>query len=670
MTRALGWIQDGSDISKLKNIVEIFIPNSYWNKELRENIVPKLKPVINKKAMFEELSEEKIEIDFPLLVGRGPLKGENRSNASCSGIAQAVLPAQNGRPYQSDWATKSFIIWAIAIGFLNYDSDTDKCTLSDLGAQYAKATGKEEKNLLIKAHLSYPPVCRILNILNENPTEYFTKFEIGGKFGFTGENGFTSYGIHFIIDGLRQCENKKERTKFLSNTEGTSDKYVRTICSWLKHLGLIETGKKKLTEEFNGEKFSYELNAYRLTLEGRKALNLANGKSRHERLPKIVYYEMLATKASDANYLRHRRALLIDYLSRGFKSVNSCVRYLKQQGLEDDAYAVRDDINGFENLGLTVIKKKDEEFRISDTITHLKLPVTDEAVNTKSNIEVIKDSIRPYLKTVNHKYLALIELGFDKGVSANRDYEFMTADLLTTELAFKGARLGDTRKPDVCVYYKTNGIIIDNKAYEKGYPLPISQADEMSRYIEENKERSLSRNPNQWWAVFDSKVNHFNFAFISGRFVGTYKDRLDNIYQRTGVKGAAINSVNLIYLAELIKSEQITYGEAIKKLDCNDQIVVFHFNKLLNVEDDQDVKNLIYNIYAFNKKADPVLAQTEVQKQFGERYSGMTNQDWYNVINNYLSLPPTFGPDNGGGNAPSSPTDTYQMAAEDLDNSK
>lgn len=670
MTRVLGWIQDGSDISKLKNIVEIFIPNSYWNKELREKIVPEFKPVINKKAMLEELSKEKIEIKFPLLVGRGPLKGESRSNASCSGIAQAVLPAQNGRPYQSDWATKSFILWAIAIGFLDYDSNTDKCSLSDLGAQYARATGKEEKELLIKAHLSYPPVCRILNILNEKPTEYFTKFEIGGKFGFTGENGFTSYSIRFIIDGLRQCESGKERTKFLSNTEGTSNKYVRTICCWLKHLGLIEIGQKKLTEEFNGEKFSYELCAYRLTMEGRKALNLANGKSRHERLPKIVYYEMLATKASDANYLRHRRALLIDYLSRGYKSINSCVKYLKKQGLEDDAYAVRDDINGFENLGLIVIKKKDDEFRITDTITHLKLPVTDEIVNTKSNVEVIKDSIRPYLKTINHKYLALIELGFDKGVSANRDYEFMTADLLTTELAFKGARLGDTRKPDVCVYYKTNGIIIDNKAYENGYSLPISQADEMNRYIEENKERSISRNPNQWWSVFDSRVDHFNFAFVSGRFVGTYKDKLDNIYQRTGVKGAAINSVNLIYMAELIKSEQITYGEAIKKFDCNDQIVVFHFNKLLNVEDDEDVKKLIYNIYAFDKNTTPLMVQTEVQKQFGEKYIGMSNQDWYNVLNNYLRLTPPSVPNSGDENSTSSATDTYQMDTKDFDNSK
>lgn len=152
----------------------------------------------------------------------------------------------------------------------------------------------------------------------------------------------------------------------------------------------------------------------------------------------------------------------------------------------------------------------------------------------------------------------------------------MTADLLTTELNFKGGRLGDTRKPDVCVYYDNNGIIIDNKAYQDGFSLPISQADEMSRYIEENKERSITRNPNQWWMIFDSKVNHFNFAFVSGSFTGAYKEKLDNIYQRTGIHGAAINSVNLLYLAELIKSDKLSYGDAIKEFDCNDQIVLLN----------------------------------------------------------------------------------------------
>jgi len=64
--------------------------------------------------------------------------------------------------------------------------------------------------------------------------------------------------------------------------------------------------------------------------------------------------------------------------------------------------------------------------------------------------------------------------------------------------SFKGARLGDTRKPDVCVYYGKNGFIIDNKAYSKGYSLPMNRADEMVRHIEENKAKQSSINTNQW----------------------------------------------------------------------------------------------------------------------------------------------------------------------------
>lgn len=48
---------------------------------------------------------------------------------------------------------------------------------------------------------------------------------------------------------------------------------------------------------------------------------------------------------------------------------------------------------------------------------------------------------------------------------------------LLLNLILRGARLGDTQKPNVCIYYGKNGLIIDNKAYSKGYSLPMSQAD-------------------------------------------------------------------------------------------------------------------------------------------------------------------------------------------------
>lgn len=206
-----------------------------------------------------------------------------------------------------------------------------------------------------------------------------------------------------------------------------------------------------------------------------------------------------------------------------------------------------------------------------DKIIGLGIPNNMKKTVEKSDISALKDEVRKSLTNVDHKYLVLIDLGFDG--NADKDYELETADLLTSELDFKGGRLGDTRKPDVCVYYGKNGLIIDNKAYGKGYSLPIPQADEMVRYLDENQKRNKGLNSNEWWKIFSENVSDFNFAFISGEFTGGFKDRIENIYRRSNVKGAAINSVNLLLLAEEIKSGRLSYSEAIKEFDCNDEIV-------------------------------------------------------------------------------------------------
>ena len=208
-----------------------------------------------------------------------------------------------------------------------------------------------------------------------------------------------------------------------------------------------------------------------------------------------------------------------------------------------------------------------------DTIVGLEIPNSVKSTGvSKSELTILKDTVRKRLSNINHKYLILIDLGFDG--KSDRDYEIQTAELLTTELDFKGARLGDTRKPDICVYYGNNGLIIDNKAYGKGYSLPIKQADEMFRYIEENQKRDKALNPNEWWQIFDENVNHFNFAFVSGEFVGGFKDRLENISLRSSIRGAAINSVNLLLLAEEIKSGKYDYVNIFDIFDCNDEIII------------------------------------------------------------------------------------------------
>ena len=570
--RTFGWVQEAYTITNLKNVVRAFVPNSDINKLLKEDKIPRLiSDEYNKDDMLRYLDADKIEIPYTLLKGKGTPKGYTRTNAPCSGIIQAVLPGQR-KEYQSDWPADSFLRWAVSVGFLNYDRENDTCSISELGYNYAVSEdgSKEEKELLIEAFLSYPPVCRILGLLESGKS--MTKFEIGCQLGFVGEAGFTSIPQNLILQGLSSATTTEERNKLLSDTEGTSDKYVRTICAWLKSVRWVMQVSKEVTAELGYMTHTDTINqAYQITLEGKKMLKYATGSSKYKRIDKRVMWDMLATKPSDRNYLRNRRTYLIKYLLTAYRTLDEIVAHLQTKGMDEDTGTIIDDIQGLINIGINVNNSGDC-FKVMDNIVGLDIPASVKSLDaSKSDLSVLKDSVRNKLAHINHKYLVLIDLGFDG--SADRDYELQTADLLTSELEFKGARLGDTRKPDVCVFYDENGLIIDNKAYSKGYSLPIKQADEMFRYIEENQKRDKDLNPNEWWSIFDDAVSKFNFAFISGEFTGGFKDRLENISRRSHINGAAINSVNLLLLAEELKSGRISYADAFEKFEYNDEIL-------------------------------------------------------------------------------------------------
>lgn len=575
--RTFGWVQEAYTIPNLKNVVRVFVPNSSINLSLKKNKIPRLIPKeYGAEDMIRFLDADPICVPYVLLKGKGTPKGYTRSNAPCSGIIQAVLKGQR-KEYQSDWPADSFLRWAISIGMLDYDRDNDSCSISELGFMYAmsKDGSDEEYEILTQAFLSYPPVCRILNLLSNG--QVMTKFELGSQLGFVGEAGFTSIPQHLILQGLKDAKTPEERNKLLSDTEGTSDKYVRTICAWLKGMDWVIQLPKTVSANINGNEYSDTISqSYQITLKGRKIRKYIIGSSKFQRTNKLVMWDMLATKSPDRNYLRNRRTYLIKYLSV-YRSLDEIKNYLSRIGFDENIETIWDDIKGLSNIGLNVAAEKNHKFKILDTIVGLDIPTTVEKSTAKSDLTALKDVIRKQLIHINHKYLVLIDLGFDG--NADRDYEIETADLLTSELDFKGGRLGDTRKPDVCIYYDNNGLIIDNKAYGKGYSLPIKQADEMARYLEENQKRSKTLNLNEWWKVFDDNVTEFNFAFVSGAFTGGFKDRLENIYQRSSVKGAAINSVNLLLLAEEIKSGRLNYNEAFGMFNCIDEIVVKYLSE-------------------------------------------------------------------------------------------
>lgn len=570
--RTFGWIQEAYKISNLKNVVSVFVPNSPINLALKEDKIPRLISEENgSKEMIDHLNSDKICIPYMLLKGKGIPKGYTRATSPCSGIIQAALKGQR-KEYQSDWPADSYLRWAISVGLLDYDRNTDSCSITELGYAFVTSEDKSNKEteILTESFLSYPPVCRILNLLSNG--QVMTKFEIGAQLGFIGEAGFTSIPQHLILQGLQEASTLKERNKLLSDTEGTSDKYVRTICAWLIDMGWVTKVPKTISLNINGTEYSDKISqAYQLTLTGKKIVKHTTGSSKYKRFDKRIWWDMLATKPADRNYLRNRRTYIIKYLSTSYRTLDQIKSHLAAKGMDEDIGTISDDIKGLINIGLNVSQNGDS-YKIMDKIIGLDIPNNMKKAVEKSDISALKDEVRKSLTHVDHKYLVLIDLGFDG--NADRDYEMETADLLTSELDFEGGRLGDTRKPDVCVYYGKNGLIIDNKAYGKGYSLPIKQADEMARYLEENQKRSEKLNSNEWWKIFDNDVSDFNFAFVSGEFTGNFKDRIENIFNRSDVKGAAINSVNLLLLAEEIKSGRLSYGEAMKKFDCIDEIVI------------------------------------------------------------------------------------------------
>ncbi|WP_434641849.1 restriction endonuclease FokI recognition domain-containing protein [Thermoanaerobacterium thermosaccharolyticum] len=271
--RTFGWVQEASVIASLKDVISIFVPNSKINKLLRTDKIPRL---ISKEDGRDEfiklLEQDTIVIPYNYLKGRGLRKGETRATAPCSGIVQAVLKGQR-REYQSDWPADSYLRWAISIGLLNYNRDSDTCSISTLGLRYVNATStSEEEKVLTRAFLSNPPVVRVLSLLYKY--QHLTKFEIGSQLGFVGEGGFTSIPQRLVVQALVNMP--EEKSKILQDVEGTSDKYARMICSWLIQLGWVQQIEKKVTEKFGDYEYTEIIpQSYMLTLKGINVLTKA-----------------------------------------------------------------------------------------------------------------------------------------------------------------------------------------------------------------------------------------------------------------------------------------------------------------------------------------------------------------------------------------------------------
>jgi biotin operon repressor len=582
--RTFGWVQNPGDLKKLKKVVGIFKAGSAENLDLVSNKLPLLLTyglISNDdyNDFIAELNKTDIEIDYSKLKGKGS-GSRTRKDAICTGIIQAIIEAQQNKtysdaagnsitikkPYTDDWTAEGFLRWAISCGLLEYVKEDDKCKITPLGEELANAPDNSpaETEALTKALLSYPPVIRILSLLEAQDEQ--TKFDLGSKLGFKGEMGFTSMPQDAYLCDYCEATTAGERTNVRSNEEGDSDKYARGIASWCMQMGWVESNQKDVTETYRRKSYTAKLQTYSITRKGEKALIKARGNSSNPRLARVLMFEMLASnKVSSANYLRFVRACIIKALTSSDKSTDQLKEALKGYELDVDDTAIKDHIEGLISIGLEITENAGK-YRLLDKIECLEIPARTECV--KDNVVDIKDRVRNKLIHLDHKYLALIDLAYSDAASRAkknadaREFEIQTADLFTKELSFNGQRLGDSRKPDVIISYGLDGTIVDNKSYKDGFNISRTCADEMSRYINENNLRQKSLNPNEWWKNFDSTITAYTFLFITSYLKGQFEDQLEYVSNANGgIKGAAIGVESLLYLSEGIKAGRISHAD-------------------------------------------------------------------------------------------------------------
>lgn len=566
--RSFGWVQDPGKFENLKRVVGTFYYGSAIHQNLISTIIPNLIEERDGKTRFiGVLSNQPLKLSYKDLVGTSFYP---RASARCNGIIQAVLPGQK-RSFQGDWPADNFLRWAHALGLIGYDYISDSFEITELGKQYVESVdnSNEEKEILSQALLSYPPVMRILNLLSNG--SHLTKFELGKQFGFVGEDGFTTLPQNILLDSLSRITDAKEKNKMKTDWDGSADKYARMICSWLATLDWVVKEPKEFTVNGKTETIGQ---AYKITHKGLEARRRGLGVNIANRIIKNVYWELFAPKCTDRVYIRTRRSYILKILekSNAIISVINIQSTLKRQyGLDIGIETIKDDIQGFINIGLN-IDISERGYKFKDSITDFIIPELTVQETRLSDLLQYKENCREQLHNVSHDYLSLLDMAFDS--TQNRLFEMQTIDLFVNECGFSGRHLGGGRKPDGIIYREEeqHGVIIDTKAYSNGYGLPISQADEMGRYIRENQTRDTAINPNHWWDNFPETINAFNFAFISSVFKGNIGVTLQRIALDTGVNGVAISVINLLLIAEKLKTNMMSYQDFYNKLDLNNEL--------------------------------------------------------------------------------------------------
>lgn len=563
--RTFGWIQNPSDLNKLKLTVNTFDCNSEHYQKLLNEIIDReiiYFPDIAAK-LKNKLSENADSFTYEELVGG--IKDKNGRNTSVRADQQAdsllkitILPQSaetKGRHFTDNWTADGFLRWAVTWGFVEHNRENDTFRITPLGKAYSITSNgsTEEYDILINAILAYPPAIQVLSLLSK-AKKGCTKFYLGNQLGFRGEKGFTSYNEELMIEWFLQTTDSEERKKIKQDIEGTSDKYARMIAGWLVKLGLVQQSQNPI--QVNGISLT-GFPLYKITAKGEHALRQSRGSSKNQKIPQYIMWEFLAAGANvNRDYLRSRRAHIIQSAKKPIK-IKSLSDHLDSLGYETSEAVIYEDIQKLEYFGINFNKSQDS-IHINNKILHFDIPdldITDEERGTHNN------KFKNYLREnseLSFKFIELIDIAHDG--TRNRDMEIITAELLKEVYGLNVKLLGGGRKPDILAYTDDIGIIIDTKAYKDGYGKQINQADEMIRYIEDNQRRDLIRNPNEWWRYFPKSISKekIYFMWISSYFKNNFYEQVQYTAQETKSIGAALNVRQLLLCADAIQKKALS----------------------------------------------------------------------------------------------------------------
>jgi len=583
--RSTGWIQDPGELENLIKVVELFDWKTNTHQNLSLNLIPqKILIIDGQQDLIAELNSRDGYKNYPKISYRSLIGSafKPRPSARCNGIVQALISGQR-RNFISDWPANNFVRWAETLGFIQYYKKDDSYSITDFGLKFTETTNLNMKfDILKEALLRYPPVTRILELLynkyyknSQNPL--LTKFELGKELGFRGEDGFTTYPQHLVIHAI--IMNPEKRNSILTNWEGSSDKYARMICGWLTHkqINWVEQSTKSVSINIDNQTIETDIpQSYSITLNGINFYRKSRARSRHRKVPKRVFFEMLATKGIDKDYLRTRRALVIQYL-KSWCTIHQVQSFLKKNQFTNiHINVIQNDVNNFRRIGLNVIQNKQNQFRIADTIIGLRIPTLPIPQLVPSYITLTKLRLSARINYIDHSYFDLIDLGFDS--RQNRLYELRIVELLNLISNLKALHLAGGNKPEIIAYSPSknpiNGVIMDSKSYKNGFNAPNSERDKMIRYINEYKQKNNKLNSNRWWENFKElnyPINPIIYNFVSGNFIGQFLNQIQYIFTQTGINGGAITSEKLIDKVEAVINPNISYSvkEFFDDLACN-----------------------------------------------------------------------------------------------------